>query len=1833
MIIEAPAMRTLHALLERVAARSVNVLLLGETGVGKEVFAAQVHACSPRASGPFVKLNCAAFSESLIESELFGYEKGAFTGAASAKPGLIESAEGGTLFLDEVGELPLTLQAKLLRVLEDREVRRVGSTRTRCVDVRFVAATNRNLEAEIAAGRFRSDLYFRLNGFSLTIPPLRERRSEILPLAEYFLSVDAQGARRVKVPGLSLEARDALLAYSWPGNIRELRQAIEHAVVLCEDAVMPEHLPSGMATLTPPVHSTPPPEPADSLPQDSVTVALRDDLPTSVLIDGLKAWSLGDDGSATGYFPRDSENKGISTKRIAEMLARKLRSRDRPVIQALEALPESHLNKLAEHAAAFRKFIKKRVTQTSSIPSASPLPTRSPSNTQDPFESTRNRLGRIWALRNLANLYVRRALQTDFDKFRDDPRFKLFIITNVAGSGKTAFVTANGFERLNSGASVLMTTGAELCNSKTSSRDSALIERDLARLHPLLFGVDAASDSSHEAWKERWERVARACSSATSPLYIIVDAVNEFDGDIQTLKESIRGILERTQTCDVKFVITCRHEAWAGTDSPLNEAIADFDAWLYRAVNATRNLYYSGQLGANTEGLYSDDEFKSAWERYATHFSIKGHPHLGRRNALYHPFFLDLYCRERKETEAVFTVLRPFDVLKEYAYKRCYEVAECLYQTTHISKTDLAAIVNEVIGRLAWRTFEKDHPMWLGHKHALNLLTSDGFIRQALPPGIDAARTVSLILSELCSVNVIRLHGENLKFSFEIFREFWGGVYLAKQVERRSIDSQEGIKILEVLRSRGQIQVFETLRYATLDLELRSSRYRDLLKSAAGGHPDLQEMACRAIQDLMVVRGVAKALPSEFYRSHTRITDLLSDDAKRSQEVERICMDVFETIVTRKDFTVRFTLKAALESLVQACPQTMLGLLDSWVSLGGLKKTIALGVLPAFGPTPEVITRLIHALSDPGHPRFWQRRSAADAMVEMFHRLEVSSLQHTAAVNQCAEALKKTVDDLDSSAVIEQAMLLEKYVQLRGMGLQKTDLYTEQRLRSKEPTWIIVAIVRALWSVLRDWKNWQSACRTQRANHPDDQLSSERFMLLTHLIEEVTILLREVLPAGEVEGPLIMGHQWPLRLAIREMAQTVHSIPVPGIVDITGKLRDEPREGLVPVGVIFAPEYFSGSLQDHPECKERIWAVLDRLDTIRAEKRGVRKVDFRYRGAALALIEDLKRETCERAPLHSESYLRAVEETSRLLRKGSISREAIRDLEVRAGSWTAACRSTGALLRGVDLVLDGEHQVVFCPNRPPGHLAGNKICIFDNIGAAVLRALTREPELRIAVFDADAHHGLHIQRSFFSDSRVLYCSLHEAEVHPGQGYVTELGRAPTDKDSDQIDWDLGGVGTTLNVPIRPDPSRAAAFEQYYVTLFRDHILPAVRRFKPDLVFIAGGTDGDERDTFSNLKMTPRCFYIIGSELAKLASRGIVASLEGGYDLHGGLPDGVEHLFRGMADGVSVDASKIYDALPDAPASPVSHRDFHPIDPICAIDVFRTNGSSAPQRERVEQVYLLGSAEKVLTSKVEDQDLRTVDMKRVRFGLGAGMPSRRGRAGQVGELVACGGILANAEPALSMRVLRGAEGCSPFFVGWRHAPNVIMRFCMNQNLSVKEVLRETSKAFDCSVPVLGVVARFEVVPNELKARWLARAPTLDVRGDPAPDNACIRVQNAWFANSSGDALKSFTAVGIILRPGHPAWHSPEVERIFAAATTYVPPEGTPSEKDFFHMHLFADPVTDGGRFWLIDDYEGLLRDLVKAPGGDVNHVAHLDGPTLVSRAVVGIVPLDVDSRLP
>jgi len=271
-----PAFMAALSAVQRVAPSSLPVLLLGESGTGKELFARAVHEASGRASGPFVVVDCSGLTETLFESELFGYEKGAFTGAIARKPGLVETAKGGTLFLDEMGDVPLAMQVKLLRLIESGTYRRVGSVETLHADFRLVAATHQPLEKMVADGRFRQDLYYRISAFPITLPPLRERKTDIALLADSFLR---RGSRTSSAPELTPDALLALQAHDWPGNLRELRNVLEHARLYCEeDQIRARHLPAAFRGTDPsPAEPAPLPKAAQPAMTRPARIHLNDD--------------------------------------------------------------------------------------------------------------------------------------------------------------------------------------------------------------------------------------------------------------------------------------------------------------------------------------------------------------------------------------------------------------------------------------------------------------------------------------------------------------------------------------------------------------------------------------------------------------------------------------------------------------------------------------------------------------------------------------------------------------------------------------------------------------------------------------------------------------------------------------------------------------------------------------------------------------------------------------------------------------------------------------------------------------------------------------------------------------------------------------------------------------------------------------------------------------------------------------------------------------------------------------------------------------------------------------------------------------------------------------------------------------------------------------------------------------------------------------------------------------------------------------------------------------------------------------------------------------------
>ncbi len=304
---KSPAIQEVIEIIKRVSQTDANILITGESGTGKELVAKAIHTRSLRKSKPFVPVDCAALPENLLESELFGYEKGAFTGANTSKPGLFETAHGGTLFLDEIGEIPMTMQAKLLRAIQERQVRRLGSNKFIPIDVRIISATNRDIKRGISGKTFREDLYYRLNVIRINVPPLRERKGDIPVLALHFVSKFA-ALNKKSITGISPDAMEVLESYSWPGNVRELQNIMERAVVLCDgDKIIMEGFPKEIYIASSPL-------PMDNLPYKEAKEAWRAAFERNYLTSLLK--------STSGNISQAAQKAGIDRKTVHRLIKR-----------------------------------------------------------------------------------------------------------------------------------------------------------------------------------------------------------------------------------------------------------------------------------------------------------------------------------------------------------------------------------------------------------------------------------------------------------------------------------------------------------------------------------------------------------------------------------------------------------------------------------------------------------------------------------------------------------------------------------------------------------------------------------------------------------------------------------------------------------------------------------------------------------------------------------------------------------------------------------------------------------------------------------------------------------------------------------------------------------------------------------------------------------------------------------------------------------------------------------------------------------------------------------------------------------------------------------------------------------------------------------------------------------------------------------------------------------------------------------------------------------------------------------------------------------------------
>jgi transcriptional regulator with AAA-type ATPase domain/acetoin utilization deacetylase AcuC-like enzyme len=1864
-----PAMLALHKRARLLARSPISVLLLGESGVGKEIFASLIHENSPRAEGPFVAINCSAIASTLLENELFGHAKDAFTGAKTAYKGSFEQAHGGTLFIDEVGEIPAFTQVKLLRALQDREVKPIGSEVPRQVDVRFIFATNRDLFAAVQNEEFRKDFYYRLKGATISIPPLRDRRQEIEPLTKYFMEREASRIPGCALPKISKEALATLLAYDWPGNIRELRNVVEQAVALCEGGIVQrEHLEFEPTHPTAHVRAD---KLHDSSPKTRTALAsIRNGLAN------LAVLRPGNSNKTDQVRILQIFKKEGCVDRNFYLLCADLRRHQIEQPELLDLVPGWICELFYQQRPTLRNA--QRASEPPMV--ADPTSAHPPSSSSPPSISvsalnavTQVRLSRARQKRMPDTLYVKRRVEQDIDSFLTSSE-DLFVLADVAGAGKTVIVARSAERFMQMGHTVLLIRGADIPTEPPASPSAqspmcdSLIEQTILGHYGGCFtanepeGTQSARDPA-----DLWRRFAHRST------IVILDAINEYQGARSALQQSLSALLERISGLSIKLLLTCRFEDWSSGDRGASAMInleLLYDRLYKAGGDAAR--FGSARLSEGELGHFSEPEFKEAWDRYAAHYRISGEPIGDARRSLQRPLFLWFFCEaSRGQSPSRFAHVRSWDVLRGYAAHAREAIASTLRHENPSGVgahgellEDVDGLVDHCLSGVAWEMLTKRR-VWIDestmHEMFHRLISSYPDSRKMA--GAQTPMQTAKVLLHGFHVQSI-LHARpregrtEYKFSFELFQEYCCGRYLSAIPLLFHGEPARELLFLEQFHGAGHVRSAEVLRYAVIEREARSNDYVNLLEWLAKGHPDFQEAACQAIPELVAVRGISPGARSYVtakadleIRGSARFQRLgfvaegehSSAGAvarARGREIQRIFEHVLDKILDKKDFTIRFAVRSTIDGMIEQQPTIMWPLIEQWCQQGQsfLKRTVGIAAIPAFGAAHQQgVRRLVELFRSPGEPEFWVRRSVAEAMVELIRRVAQTAVvarslvaSNAPAMDACdefqsalSEAVARTMDD------IERAMLIDKLIFLSATRLSCPYSILEKKLDEPALSWTIISCLRAIRAVRTDW-----VLSARHADEEADKLgpgatdskASEFLRARAGILRAKVTELNQWVHARrfpqKLEQDWNNSTSWARRQAITGLVDAItandaadHLTPR----NDAGGDGDEPLGGMkrALVAVVFSPEYFSGSFHDHPECRERIYAVLDRLDTCRSESGRM----FDYKGAARAEEEDLIGRRYDGKTLHDPAYVDLVRSTSEQMKRGSFYWQSFRDLEIRPGSWQAASRSAGALMRGLDLVLSGEYRAVLCPSRPPGHLAGNRICIFDNIGVAIRRA-QQHGDLRVFIFDADAHHGRHLQQSFYDDLGVFYCSIHETNVHPGEGFVDQIGSASGE--SAELDgFELDGLGTTLNIPIDSQVTAAA-----YVEIVRKYVIPAARRFAPDVIFIAGGVDGDELDPFANLRLDPSCFHFAAKELEQVAKRGIVVSLEGGYDLSRGLPDGMEAYLWGVIKAGLPERLERPPSSPD-PESTAARERAWPAREVGVIEVLRCYDRAI----KIDELCVVGSVERVLSASVEPRDMLKIP-DRVRYGIGAGSLAETHYAASesVGELIVANGRRACTRPLRAVEIDVGHDVLTPFFVGWERAPEIVLRMTLGGVVSVGALLEQLSRAIECPAPVLGLVGYVEIAPGDLAEKRLIASPTSARRAGRDADGSdggplCLSPEafHEFFASTHPRGGLLALVVGIVVRVGHPSWTSAGTERAFTEATTYRKKTGTATREVINHLH-FAEVSRPEVAPWGVDDLDSIRERFADSLRSAPSFVGHLDASTRVSQAVLGVVPL-------
>jgi acetoin utilization deacetylase AcuC-like enzyme len=1017
--------------------------------------------------------------------------------------------------------------------------------------------------------------------------------------------------------------------------------------------------------------------------------------------------------------------------------------------------------------------------------------------------------------------------------------------------------------------------------------------------------------------------------------------------------------------------------------------------------------------------------------------------------------------------------------------------------------------------------------------------------------------------------------------------------------------------------------------------------YRTILTTMAAKSSDLHSRVGTTIQELAVVkyasRDTAAALPGlpQVYevirRESPRLRELLgldrmSMDSIRNQDPERIPRmrraeiagifhDTLGAVADKRDFVSRFDLQTTLSSLVAVEPELLRDLLQEWyMDDHDLKRLVAVETLSDYDD-PLALEGLAgefqRAIEEHPTKRFWTSRSASGVMLEAVRKhgdvaraLRGRSLDHSQNFDGFVELLEGCLAP-GALTEVERAMVLERLILLRASLLQLPGAHVEAELGSFEPTWPAIACLLALITarahmdqVIRRLDNARTVAAARVADRV--RVSKVRFDTWLEAVD-----LPQTLARWERSS-----RSWPRLQTARVLVEALRSgraTPFTEKPDEDGPALDHA------CAVVFSPEFLAASLQNHPDCRERVYVVIDELDHLAATG----MFTFDYKGAPRADEKAIQGTYGgARRPLHDPKYIEAVKSISARLDERLASGDHFRGLELRPGSWDAARRSAGALMRAVDLVVKDGYQVAAAVNRPPGHLATNLICILDNIAIAARYAQRLRPKWRIFVFDVDAHHGLHVQQSFYDDPTVFYCSIHLANVHPGQGFVSQIGRQERLGAPD-------GIGATLNLPVDVHAARAHAVwnaSDAFRQRLHGYVIPALRRCKPDLVLIGNSADAVAGDPFTQFGIDVECLFETGQAVRAATDKPIVVSLEGGYDLQAALPKGFAALLRGLrAEGP-----------PSAPLPTLGHDG----GGVTALEVLdRTTVL------HVHDLHVVGSVTNVLEADCTAEGLQHIGGGSS-YGLGTGSVATEPELAvdSLGELLMAGGACACTVPRRDVIDVVVAPRClSPFCVYWTAPPELLFRLSVDGSITLLDALTLLHMAFDHPARTFGVVGYVNTQPGGLFEKRLCRSPSVASRGGRSKRGSSggpLTLEGVafdeYFQSTGRSDAATALIVGLVSRRSRWERTDKDREAQLLRRTMYrspLTPDHLPSEIDL-HVHFAIRPkLPSFSAATTLSELTGqVAKDLVLDPKEDAL-VSHMEPGTLLTHALIGLVPLE------